>query len=367
VQQRIGRRCVESPNGQEHRLPRTNSHLREIGVFANPGNLRGWAHVPADLPREAPLVVVLHGCTQDAAGYDRHSGWSRLAERQGFALLLPEQQRSNNANLCFNWFLPGDSRRDQGEPASIRAMIEAMVEAHGLDRSRIFVTGLSAGGAMAATLLATYPEVFAAGAIIAGIPFGCASSVAQAFDCMGGSAAAEPEALAERVRRASPHKGPWPRISVWQGSADRTVAPANGEAIARQWAALHGLGFEPSRVDRIDGYPRRIWADQDGRIAVEQVSVTGMGHGTPLRPGTGEGESGLAGAHMLDAAISSTDHIAAFFGIAQAPATAASRERADRAATPSPRPRVRAFRRPEAAGGVQGVIEDALRKAGLMR
>jgi feruloyl esterase len=245
-------------------------------------------------------------------------------------------------------------------------MIETLVEARGLDRRRIFVTGLSAGGAMAAALLATYPEVFAAGAIIAGIPFGCASSVAQAFECMAGGAAADPEALAERVRRASPYKGPWPRVSVWQGSADRTVAPRNGEAIVRQWAALHGLGPEPSRTDRIDGYPRRVWTGPDGRVAVEHVSITGMGHGTPLRPGTGEGESGLAGAHMLDAAISSTDHIAAFFGLAGA--RAARRERPDKAITPPPRPRIRAgARKPEAAGGVQRVIEDALRKAGLMR
>jgi poly(hydroxyalkanoate) depolymerase family esterase len=336
----------------------TMTKLAELGPIAtNPGKLRGLCYVPAGLEAGAPLVVVLHGCTQDAAGYDRHSGWSRLAERHGFALLFPEQQRANNPNLCFNWYTANHSRRGMGEPASIRAMIEAMVAAHGLDRSRIFVTGLSAGGAMAGVMLATYPELFAAGAIIAGIPYGCASGVAEAFGCMAGRMG-DPAELARSVRLASPNKGPWPRVSVWQGSADRIVAPENGEAIVAQWTALHGLPAEPSRTERVEGYPRRVWEGPEGEVLVEHYSITGMAHGTPLRPGTGEGESGLAGAHMLDAEISSTDRIAAFFGIAEVPA-----ERLPRRSAPRSRARPRA----EPAGGVQKVIEDALRKAGLMR
>jgi poly(hydroxyalkanoate) depolymerase family esterase len=100
---------------------------------------------------------VLHGCTQTAAGYDHHSGWSKLADDAGFALLFPEQQRANNPNLCFNWFLPQNTTRDSGEALSIRQMIETMVVASDLDRTRIFVNGLSAGGTMAAAMLATYP------------------------------------------------------------------------------------------------------------------------------------------------------------------------------------------------------------------
>ena len=132
-------------------------------------------YLPENLPEGAPLVVVLHGCTQSAAGYDRGSGWSQLADQAGFALLFAEQQRANNPNLCFNWFLPTDTKRNFGEALSIRQMIETLVLAHGLDRKRIFVTGLSAGGAMASVMLATYPEVFAGGAIIAGLPYGSAN------------------------------------------------------------------------------------------------------------------------------------------------------------------------------------------------
>jgi poly(hydroxyalkanoate) depolymerase family esterase len=128
--------------------------------------------------------------------------------------------------LCFNWFSGNDSQRGMGEAASIKAMVDAVSKAHDVDAERIFVTGLSAGGAMASVMLATYPETFAGGAIIAGVAYGCASGVAEAFDCMGGRARSDAKELATRVRRASPHKGPWPRIQVWQGSADRTVVPA---------------------------------------------------------------------------------------------------------------------------------------------
>ena len=83
--------------------------------------------MPPSLAASAALVVVLHGCTQDASGYDHGSGWSRLADEQGFVLLYPEQQRGNNANLCFNWFNPGDTQRDAGEALSIRQMVAMMV------------------------------------------------------------------------------------------------------------------------------------------------------------------------------------------------------------------------------------------------
>ena len=99
-------------------------------------------------------------------------------------LLLPEQTQANNPKTCFNWFLPGDTARDRGEALSIRQMIEKTIGAHGIDRSRVFVTGLSAGGAMTAAMLATYPEVFAAGAIIAGLPYGTAGNAQQAFESM---------------------------------------------------------------------------------------------------------------------------------------------------------------------------------------
>ena len=119
--------------------------------------------------RASALVVVLHGCGQTAAGYDFGTGWSTLAKRYGFALLMPEQQGSNNANTCFNWFNQGDVARGRGEAASIRQMIARMVADQKIDLHRIYITGLSAGGAMTSAMLAVYPEVFAGGAIVAGL------------------------------------------------------------------------------------------------------------------------------------------------------------------------------------------------------
>ena len=138
------------------------SRLQEVhGFGANPGNLRMFSHLPARLEADPALVVVLHGCTQTAAGYDHGAGWSTLADRYGFALLLPEQQPSNNPNGCFNWFQTGDIERGRGEALSIRQMVEKIVVDQGIDRRRVFITGLSAGGAMTSVMLACYPEVFA--------------------------------------------------------------------------------------------------------------------------------------------------------------------------------------------------------------
>jgi len=331
----------------------------------NPGNLRGRFYVPEDLAGPAPLVVVLHGCTQDAAVYDHGAGWSTLADRHGFILLFPEQQHDNNPLLCFNWFSGNDTRRGMGEAASIRAMIEAMRKMHDIDRSRIFVTGLSAGGAMAAVMLATYPELFAAGAIIAGVAYGCASGVAEAFDCMGGRARSDARELGARVRRASPHQGPWPRLQVWQGSADTTVRPSNADAIVLQWTNLHGLEPKPDRTDTVAGYPRRTWLGASGRPLIEQYTITGMAHGIPLDPATSQGGLGEAGAHMLDVGLSSTDRIAAFFGIAPEPAAHAVQAAPGRPGTRRTTHIRAAAGRP--AASVQEVIERALRAAGLMR
>src|SRR5207248_10109719 len=132
---------------------------------SNPGALRMWTYVPKPLQSSPPLVVVLHGCTQSAASYVNGAGWASLADEHGFVLLAPEQQQVNNHKSCFTWFQPGDIARGKGEALSIRQMIDRAVHDHNLDPSRIFVTGLSAGGAMTSVMLATYPEIFAGGAI----------------------------------------------------------------------------------------------------------------------------------------------------------------------------------------------------------
>ena len=349
----------------------------------NPGALAAHAYVPDDLEPGAALVVVLHGCTQNAAGYDHGSGWSWLAERHGFALLFPEQARANNPNLCFNWFQPKDTARGSGEAASIAAMIAAMVERHKLDPERVHITGLSAGGAMASSMLAAYPELFASGAIIAGLPHGVAGNVPQALEAMGGRVPLAADALADRVRAASDHSGPWPRISVWQGDADTTVVAHNGAAVAAQWRNVHGLAEAPAVTETIGAHRRTAWTDEAGREQIEYNEIAGMAHGVPLRPGEQDGEAGNAGAHMLDVGLDSTGRIAAFFGVLPAAKPAAKARPAkaklakpDKALAAAVKPAAKIVPHPAAEraeperssepAGVQAVIEKALKAAGLM-
>jgi poly(hydroxyalkanoate) depolymerase family esterase len=305
---------------------------------SNPGNLRMLTYMPSAMADDRALVVVLHGCGQTAAGYNHGAGWSTLAERYGFGLLLPEQQRSNNANGCFNWFEPGDTRRGGGEAASIQAMVKKMVHENGIDPRRVFVTGLSAGGAMTSVMLACYPEIFAGGAIIAGLPYGAAANVQQAFESMFQSPARPAREWGDLIRQAAPnHKGPWPRVSVWQGNADKTVIPSNAREILKQWTAVHGLPLTPSRQTVVDGYPREVWLGAAGEELVESYTITRMAHGTPLATGDAEFECGASGPFLLEVGISSSFHIAKFFGLTQAGARSTSSIRTE-AVAPVPRP-----------------------------
>ena len=300
------------------RMPGGGSPLAETPVFgSNPGNLTMLSYVPDGLTGPYPLVVVLHGCSQTAAGYDIGTGWSTLADRYGFALLMPEQKRGNNPNTCFNWFDAGDIVRDGGEAASIRQMIAQMAADHGIDSARVCITGLSAGGAMASVMLATYPEVFAAGAIIAGLPYGVATTMRDALSAMRQPTPLAAPSLGELVRDASPHRGHWPRISVWHGTADRIVHPGNANEIVKQWLDVHGLPTAPMAQTLIDGYPRQVWWDADGKTIVESFTITDMAHGTPLGFGAGEERYGVQGPYLIEAGISSSFYIAQFFGLTE--------------------------------------------------
>lgn len=355
------------------------SRLQEVESFGtNPGALKAKCYVPAQVAQKPALVVVLHGCTQTADGYDHGAGWSQLADDHGFILLFPEQQRSNNPNLCFNWFSHADNVRDRGETLSIRQMIEAMIDAHGIDTSRIFITGLSAGGAMTSILLASYPELFAGGAIIAALPFGAASNVQQALEAMRAPDTLSGDQLGDRVRSASDHAGPWPRVAIWHGAADQTVKSSNADAILAQWLSVHELDEAPNSTEDIAGHRYRIWHDAEGRALIEDYRITGMGHGTPLAT-TGNDACGTPMPHMLEAGISSTRRIAASWGLLNDQKVVQRPKPAERVTAETPNSlsttktglqalsSVKPARTAANKGSVQKIIEDALRSAGLMR
>ena len=346
------------------------------GFGTNPGALRMFTYVPRTLLPSPPLVVVLHGCTQDAAGYNDGAGWSTLADRHGFVLLFAEQPGANNPKTCFNWFVPGDIARGGGEALSVRQMIERAAVDHDVDRSRVYVTGLSAGGAMTAVMLATYPEIFAGGAVIAGLPYGAAGNVQEALQAMFKGHAQSAATWGDVVRAASPHAGPWPRVSVWHGSRDATVVPMNAGELVKQWTDVHGLSVQDGLRETLDGHSRQVWRDAAGREVVESVIVAGMGHGTPLDTGPGPTQCGQAGPFLIEAGVSSSYQIAKFWGLTAVTLTAADAP-APSARAPGPAPdRAKpepAFARDEGPSASMGspdvmtVIQKALRSAGLIK
>jgi feruloyl esterase len=164
-------------------------------------------------------------------------------------------------------------------------------------------------------MLATYPELFAGGAIIAGLPFGTAANVNEALESMFHVRARPAREWGDLVRAASRHRGPWPRVSVWHGSADTVVRPDNADEIIKQWTDVHDLDPSPTLTETVDGYPRQVWRDRAGRDVIELYTIAGMAHGAPLATGTAEMHCGIPGAFVLDVGISSSYHIAKFWGL----------------------------------------------------
>lgn len=288
------------------------SSLVQVPNFGtNPGNLAMYTYTPAGLGTGRPVVVALHGCTQSAADYYAHSGWPELADRWRFEVVFPQTSTANNSLKCFTWFDPADDTRGKGEAASIKSMVDKAVADHGSDTARVFVTGLSAGGGMAADLLAAYPDVFAGGGINAGLPAQCATSITQASGCQQNDQHLTPAQWAAKVKAQYPgYGGPWPRVAIWQGTGDYTVAPVNGTELRDQWTAVHGVAQTPTSTQSLPGGTTlTTYADK-----VQLYSIAGMGHGTAVDPGTGSTQCGSTGAYFL-AGICSSYYTGVFFGL----------------------------------------------------
>lgn len=280
---------------------------------ADPAGLSMLAYRPSGLVPGAPLVVLLHGCGQDPAAFAAESGWMALADRVGLGLVLPTQSADNNRQGCFNWFRPAQVARGSGEAQSIRAMVTEAVRRFASNQRAVHIVGLSAGGAMAAALLAAYPDVFAAGASVAGLPVGAASGVASALARMAraGPDGRSAEDWADQVRRAAPpgYQGPWPRLSVWHGGLDTVVDPVNASLLVLQWRALHGLAEVPSAVTEHGSARQQVWGDP-AEPQVELWTIPAMAHGYPVAA------AGVPASAVLPTGISATHQIARFWHLA---------------------------------------------------
>jgi poly(hydroxyalkanoate) depolymerase family esterase len=288
----------------------------------NPGNLEMWAYSPAGAPARAPLVVVLHGCTQQATSM-APGGFEALADELGFHILYPQQKSENNPIGCFNWAGeygdPANLERGKGENQSIASMVEAMKASRSIDPERVFVIGFSAGGGFAAVMMATWPDVFAAGAIDAGVPYRCATDQQGAFDCMNLATHPDrkkaPRAWGDLVRGAYPQwDGPWPRALIMQGTADLTVQPDAADELTEQWTNVHAVGPEPDQTDEIAGHQRARYL-ASGAIAVERWRIEGMGHAFPIGLADPDHGCGQVAAYFEDRGVCGAYRALEFFGL----------------------------------------------------
>ena len=257
---------------------------------------RALVHPPAGIEPQtaAPLVCMLHGCTQDAASFAAATLMNKAADRYGFVAVYPQQDRGDNPQACWNWFLPEHQARGAGEPASIVGIIRELMGTTShwtIDTRRVFVAGLSAGGAMAAILAAVYPDLFAAVAVHSGLSYRSAASLGAAFDAMArgrddptGRGRAAHAAMGDLAR-------PVPSMVV-HGSADPTVAPVNADQVLQQSMTANRLAApetcdldiaRPTTTSRgqvNDGhaYTRCQWTDRRGALMHEILMVDGLGH-----------------------------------------------------------------------------------------
>lgn len=302
--------CFAGADPQEAR----QQGLTEVREFASPAaRLRMFEYVPRSVGRQAPLVVVLHHCFQNALDYFIDSGWRDAADGYGLVLLLPETQDSSLN--CFDF--AAEPARGRGEPEAIRQMVARMLATHDIDPARVYATGLSAGGSMAVILLALHPELFAGGGVIGSVPFGCPAGQGSMTACVR-STAADAESLRRRVLAATPQAAQWPRIAVWVGGRDWVVDPTNSPAIARQWSALHGVAGDPAERAQLGPLVRETWRDAGGRAVVELNTIAAIGHSVPVDLAHGCGQVRTAQMFDLvsDIGICATREMLRFWGLA---------------------------------------------------
>ena len=270
---------------------------------SNPGALDMFEHVPANLPAGSPLVVVLHGCTQQATSMEA-AGWNALADEHDFAVVYAQQRGANNQLNCFSWYEAGDIARGAGEAESIAQMVDTAIAKHGVSRDRIYVTGVSAGGAFSAVLLATYPDRFRAGSIIAGLP----------YKAMLDGQSKTPEEWGGYVRAAYAHDGTYPRVQIWHGSQDYTVPASNATELVKQWTNVWGTDQTADATETIHTTKRTRYM-AGATLAVELNFVEGMGHAIPIGDDAMGTCPAKAGAFYSDVKICSTLRAAQFFGL----------------------------------------------------
>ncbi|HSV51601.1 MAG TPA: PHB depolymerase family esterase [Burkholderiaceae bacterium] len=271
-----------------HAPPATDVGLGDFiaGTHTNGSLTRGYKLYipPGHAGRQLPLVVLLHGCTQDPDDFAAGTGMNERAREHDFYVLYPAQAASANPSRCWNWFKHNHQRRDSGEPALLADMVRSVTEKHGIDGRRVYVAGLSAGGAMAVIVGNAYPDIFAAVGVHSGLPSGAAGNVAEALSVMQTGVART------GLHSATPAKMAVPTI-VFHGDQDKTVHQRNGEQViaalletpasadgAALLASAAQVQVEQGTCDGGRRYTRSVYRGREGRALAEHWLVHGAGH-----------------------------------------------------------------------------------------
>lgn len=303
-----------------------HAQLQAIDDFGNnPGRLDMYLYTPAQLSDSAPVVLVMHGCGQEASNFAEQTGWNKLADLHGFYVIYAGQRRSNNALKCFNWFLASDNVRGEGEAQSLAEMVSYVKENLSDPDAQAYVCGLSAGAAMTSVLLATYPDVFSAGGIWAGVPY---------LVQQEGNASITPQAWGDKVRQAAvDYDGDYPKVFICQGTADAVTEAVNAEYLLSQWTNVHATDQVPEEVDDAflgnDRVSRSIYHDQAGEPVLALHYIADMGHGIAIDPGDSPTQGGAVSAGAFDVDFHSTYWMAHFFGLIETGPVAVSETEAD--------------------------------------
>ena len=251
----------------------------------NPTNLGMYVYVPNTVAPHPAIVVAVHYCTGSGPAFYSGTQYASLADQYGYVVIYPSATRSGN---CFDVSSPQAlTHNGSSDPAAIVSMVQYAEQHYNGDPSRVFVTGLSSGAMMTNVLLGDYPDVFKAGSAYAGVPFGCFATTDGSMwntQCANGQISKTPQQWGDLVRAADPgYTGPRPRMQLWHGTADTTLAYPNfGEEI-KQWTNVLGVSQTPTSTDSPQpGWTRTRYADSSGTVQVEATSEQGVTHNIPI-------------------------------------------------------------------------------------
>ncbi len=270
--------------------------LKKIKKFGkNPGALKMYIHTPKtiSISKKMPLVIVLHGCTQTANGIATATGWNTLADNFGFVVLYPEQRLMNNVSKCFNFFIGMKAKKDKGEVSSIKNMINYSINEYNIDSTKIFITGVSAGGGMSNALLNAYPELFNAAALIG-----------------------SPSTLVNDNNITAKHI---PRIAIIQGENDKIIPLKTSEKLLNQWIIKNN--FDNNNFTTTDNFmdnelinAKSFYTDEN-ILKIIMLTIKDTGHKILVDPGKNINQGGKLGIYTKDINFHSTYWIANFWGI----------------------------------------------------